>query len=68
MFMSANIHEPSADMTMLWQAQSRENSDVSDVHANTSMNLADDWRCSKRIEERTTIWQMFMSAKLQTIC
>jgi hypothetical protein len=38
MFMSANTHEPSADMTALWQAQSRENSDVSDVMMQTPMN------------------------------
>jgi hypothetical protein len=31
-FMSANTHEPSADMTNAVASEGRENSDVSDVH------------------------------------
>jgi hypothetical protein len=32
MFMSANLHEPSADMTARSKRRVEENSDVSDVH------------------------------------
>jgi hypothetical protein len=38
MFMSANTHEPSADMTGAVEAQSRESNDQADVRVQTPMN------------------------------